>query len=78
MRFTVLSEGHDELNLRQTFEEFANNLWIPDHLSEKQAAEFALDCFRRAFLMDLDMLRVVAEDERPIVVGGPSEHDAAS
>ena len=68
MRFTVYTEATDELNLRETFERFANDLWIPDHLTERQAARFALDLFRRSLLDELDSLRVRVSDE-PVIVG---------
>lgn len=38
-----------------------NCIWIPEHLNPDQAAEFALDHFRRTILNDLDMLVVKTE-----------------
>lgn len=45
-RFVVATEGRDKLNLRRVCEDFANDVWVPAHLSPKQAAQFVLDHFK--------------------------------
>ena len=47
MRFKVTTEGQDRFNIAGLVEQFANSLWIPDHLTPDQRAEFVLDQFRR-------------------------------
>ena len=38
---------------------------MPAHLTAEQAAEFALDLFRRTVLSELELLEVHCEDESP-------------
>ena len=59
MKFTVKTEGRNKLNLRQLCEDYANNLWVPDHLTADQAAEFAYDQFEKTVLTELKLLVVV-------------------
>jgi hypothetical protein len=33
-----------------------HDLWIPAHLSPEQAAEFAMDYFKRTILMEMKLL----------------------
>jgi hypothetical protein len=63
-RFTVSSEGSSRLGLRELCQRFADNLWVPDHLTDEQAAAFALDQFRRTVLAELEMLGVSCEGLR--------------
>lgn len=61
-RFIVTTEGSNKLNLRQLCEHFINDTWVPTHLTPEQAAEFALDYFRRTVLAELEMLEVTTEE----------------
>jgi hypothetical protein len=57
--FVVTTEGGNRLGLRQ---DYANDLWVPAHLSGEQAALFALDCFKWAVLAEIELLDVRAVD----------------
>jgi hypothetical protein len=57
-RFSVASAGRNSLGLRQACAEYVNSLWIPDHLTDDEAAASAMDQFRRAVLAELEMLEV--------------------
>jgi hypothetical protein len=61
-RFTVTTEGRNDLDLRGLCERYVNGLWIPANLSPDQAAEFAFDYFRRSLLAELKMLVVSPVD----------------
>jgi hypothetical protein len=63
-RFTVASEGDNRLGLRELCQRFAEDLWVPAHLTDEQAAAFALDQFRRTVLVELEMLEVSCEEPR--------------
>jgi hypothetical protein len=66
-RFVVTTEGSDKLGLRQLCQDCINDLWIPAHLDDEQAAAFALDWFRRAVLAELELLEVsTAAEQNPI------------
>jgi hypothetical protein len=60
-RNIVSTEGHARSKLRQFCEDFVNDLWIPAHLSPEQAAEFAMDYFKRTVLMEMKLLAVSTE-----------------
>jgi hypothetical protein len=62
-RFVVTTEGGDRLDLRQLCEDQATGLWVPAHLSGEQAALFALGCFKRAVLAEIELLDVRALDD---------------
>jgi hypothetical protein len=57
-RFTVTTEGRNDLDLRGLCERYVNALWTPDHVNPDQAAEFAADYFRRAVLAELKLLSI--------------------
>jgi hypothetical protein len=58
-RFIVRTEGMNRLNLRQICEKFVNNdLWIPDDLTEDQAAKFAFDYFKGVVESEMKQLDV--------------------
>jgi len=64
-RFVVTTEGNNKLNLRTVCEEFVNTLWIPTHLTPELAVKFAVDCFKRTLVSELELLDVSAvEDSR--------------
>ena len=59
MQFTDTTTGHSE-QLRQFYQDYVNELWIPSHLTPTQAEEFALDHFRRWMISAVEMLGVEA------------------
>jgi len=61
-RFTVTTEGRNELDLRGLCDRLVNGLWIPDHLTADQAAEYAADYFRRTVLGELELLNVTTTE----------------
>jgi hypothetical protein len=58
MKFTVSSEKPGPLLLNKLLEQHANSLWVPDYLSEEQAAAFVLDHFRRQIETEMGMIEV--------------------
>jgi hypothetical protein len=46
-------------------EETLNDLCIPSHLTPDQAAEFAMDHFKRTLLSELELLEVSCIDHQP-------------
>jgi len=60
MTFTVTSAGPDKLGLAEICQRHGNELWVPAHLDEEQAAEFVLDHFRLAMQGELEMFQVSA------------------
>lgn len=66
-RFLVSSEASTRLGLAQLCEQFLNELWIPTHLTDEQALDFAVDYFKRTLHAELKLLdvRVAGTFERP-------------
>ena len=64
-RFVVSAEGSNRLGLRDLCEWFVNDLWVPSHLTEEQAAAFALDHFRPTLLAELEMIEVSCMEQDP-------------
>ena len=64
-QFVVTTDGKNRLGLRELCEGFVNQLWVPAHLADEQAAAFALDQFRRTLLAELEMIDVSCSDDRP-------------
>lgn len=60
MRFVVTTDSKDPLDLCRICNDFANNLWVPTHLSPEQAEQFVLDQFRRTVLAELELLDITA------------------
>lgn len=48
-QFTATNEGQSRLGLRDLCERFVNDLWIPAHLTDEQALDFAVDYFKGRF-----------------------------
>jgi hypothetical protein len=57
-RFIVSTEGANRLGLRELCQQFAEERWVAEHLTRKQAAESVLDEFKRAVLAELELLQV--------------------
>lgn len=60
MRFATTTENPGPLNLHELAELHANDLWVPAHLTEEEAAAFALDQFRRQVAAELEMIEIEA------------------
>ena len=58
MPFRVTATGSDTFRLATLCQEYANSLWIPDHLSTEEKESFVLDQFKRAVLGEVEMLEV--------------------
>jgi hypothetical protein len=55
-RFLVRTEGHNMLGLRGLCQRYCEDRWIAKHLTPQQAAQSALDEFKRALWQKLEML----------------------
>lgn len=58
MHFTVTCIGSDPLGLRETLERFANEQWLPAHVTREEAAEIVFDQFKRTVAQTIEMLEV--------------------
>ena len=54
MRFTVTCIGSDPLGLREMLERFANERWLPVHVTRDEAAAIALDQFKRTITQTME------------------------
>jgi hypothetical protein len=61
-RFTVTTEGANQLGLRELCERYVNDQWFAAHASNELAAEALLDQFKRAVRGELELLDVQCED----------------
>jgi hypothetical protein len=60
MHFTVTCHGNDPLALREVLERFANEQWLPAHVSREEAAEIVVDQFKRTIAQALAGMEVRA------------------
>ena len=58
MRFEVTTETPGLLSIHELLERHANKLWIPEHLTDEQAAAFVLDHFRKQVETELQMAQI--------------------
>jgi hypothetical protein len=61
MHFTVTCIGSDPLGLRETLERFANEQWLPVHVTREEAAAIVLDQFKRTIAQKMAVMEVRAE-----------------
>jgi len=54
--FKAKTEGRNRLNLRELLQRYAEGQWVADHMTNCQAAESVLDCFKRAVASELELL----------------------
>jgi hypothetical protein len=57
-RFTVTTEGENRLGLRELCQQFADDEWVADHLTDEEAGESVLDRFKRTVRAELELLKV--------------------
>ena len=62
MQFTTTTAQPGPLAIHELLQHHANNLWVPDHLTESQAAAFVLEHFRKQ--IDAELRRVQIEVAR--------------
>ena len=60
--FSVATEGRSTLNLPAMIEDFANQQWVPVHMTPDQSSEFVLDQFRRTVESELQMIEVTVKN----------------
>ena len=51
----------DPLRLRERPEQFANEQWVPAHVTRDEAAEIVLDQFKRSIVHTLELLELHVE-----------------
>jgi hypothetical protein len=61
MHFTVTCIGSDPLGLREKLEQFANEQWLPAHVTREEATAIVLDQFKRTVAQTLATLEVLAQ-----------------
>lgn len=57
-KITVTNEGADNLGLTPLLQRYADEFWIPDHVSDEQAGQMILDSFRRKVTGELRLIEV--------------------
>ena len=61
MKFTASTNGNDELALKDQLQRYADDYWLPDHVTEERGAEIILDAFKRKVAGELELLDVVSD-----------------
>jgi hypothetical protein len=64
--FTATTEGPNRLGLRELLQRYADEQWVANHMTDEQAAESVLDCFKRALGQELEMLELTREPPVPV------------
>jgi hypothetical protein len=55
------TEGQNRLGLRELCQKFADEQWVADHLTSKQAAESVLREFKRGVRAELELLEITCD-----------------
>ncbi len=63
-RFTAHCIGSDPLNIREQFERFANEQWLPEHATMEEATEIVLDQFKRTVTQALAAIESASRTNR--------------
>jgi hypothetical protein len=58
MHFNITTQKPGPLVIHELLECHSNSLWLPEHLTDEQAAAFVLDHFRRQIESELAMVRI--------------------
>ena len=61
MKFEVHTTKPGPLAIRELLQRHANELWVPEHLDDQQAAACVLDHFRRQVEAELAMVTVAPD-----------------
>jgi len=59
MKFKASTNGKDELGLKDHLQRYADDYWLPDHVSDERGAEIILEAFKRKIAGELELLDVV-------------------
>lgn len=62
MNFKATSNGKDEFLMSQTLQKFADEFWVPQHVTRERAAEIILGAFKRKIAGELKLLDLDTED----------------
>jgi hypothetical protein len=54
--FTAKSEGRNRLGLREMLQRYADEQWVAVHMTNRQASESVIDCFKRVVSQELELL----------------------
>ena len=63
--FNAATEGLNRLGLRELLQRYADDQWVAAHMTEEQAAESVLDCFKRAVAQELQLLELRCRRQSP-------------
>ena len=61
MKFKATTNGKDAFDLRDHLQRFADEYWLPDHVSNERGAEVILEAFKRKVVGELELLDVVVK-----------------
>ena len=61
MKFEATTDGIDKFALTDALQWFADDFWLPDHVTPEQAPEIVLDAFKRKVAGQLEPLELKAE-----------------
>lgn len=56
MKFEATSETNSAMALRDELQRFADEFWLPDHVTSEQAAAIILDAFKRKIAGQMKLL----------------------
>lgn len=63
LKFSAKAHGRSSLNLAAMIEAFANQQWVPAHMTPEQASAFVLDQFRRTVNSELQTVGIHCESD---------------
>ena len=59
MKHRIITTGQDQHGLCDRLQQFADEYWLPDHVSDELGAEIILEAFKRKVAGELELLDVV-------------------
>ena len=58
MKIEVTMTGNDDLSLRDILQRFADEFWLPAHVSDEQASAMILDSFKRRIEGEMPLMKI--------------------
>ena len=60
-QYRAITKGLDAYGLRDHLQQFADEYWLPAHVSDGRGAEIILDAFKRKIAGELELLDVTVD-----------------
>ena len=62
IKYRAITKGLDVYGLRDHLQKFADEYWLPDHVTDERGAEIILEAFKRKVAGELELLDVTVNE----------------